>query len=354
MINIAFDEGGNTGDDLLHSEQKVFTLASNNYNDTQLKKLFSEFDSSNEAHFVKLRKSNKGRNQLLNFLNHELITEENIFISACNKEFALIAQLVDQIYEPYYHNSKGIDIYSNNFHIALTNFIYYFGNTHWDRDLFIAFLRAFMNLIRTKDKDSFISFGIAIDNLKAKMARSEVEVFMFPLLQPETFLDEVRSTSTKFTLDFTLSLFLTHCDKWHKKSGDKLSVLFDNSKQIEHYKEYIDWVRGLDCTKTDVGFGDKTMTFPAQIDELRLIDSKEHLSVQCSDILASTIAFYYNNTSEKQEPFREEIRKSKLFNLKNYHNVWPSLEDLKINESSLSGSNILDFLSNFSDSFPEK
>jgi hypothetical protein len=351
--NIAFDEAGNTGDDLLNKGQKVFTLASNNFKDFELASLFSSFDNNSEAHFVKLKNSKLGRKQLLDFINSDLITEKNIQLSACDKEFAVVSQLVDQIYEPHF-NSKGIDIYKNIIQLTLANMIYYFGKNSWDRGKYERFLSAFVSFIRSKEKESFLSFGAAIDELRQVMSKEEIEVLIFPLLQPKTYLDEVRSAPNKYSLDFTLSLFLIHCDKWYKSTGNKLSVQFDNSKQIEYHKKHIEWVKSFNCPTTDVGYGEKTMTFPSQIESLDLVNSENYLSVQCSDILASTIAFYYNNTNKKREIFRKQIRESKLFKLKNYYNIWPSVECLSVSNKASNGLNIIDFIMKFEGSFPTK
>ena len=52
---IYFDESGNTGQDMLNADQKVFVLASVNYNIEQLNQLKSIFDNNHEVHFKNLK-----------------------------------------------------------------------------------------------------------------------------------------------------------------------------------------------------------------------------------------------------------------------------------------------------------
>src|SRR5690606_20278040 len=52
---IYIDESGNTGQDLLNQDQRVFILSSNNFNDSELNELKAIFNECNELHFVKLK-----------------------------------------------------------------------------------------------------------------------------------------------------------------------------------------------------------------------------------------------------------------------------------------------------------
>ena len=70
------------------------------------------------------------------------------------------------------------------------------------------------------------------------------------------------------------------------------------------------------------------------------------MHVQFADLVASAIAFVYNNQNDRQIPFVEEIKRSELFNLKNFHTLWPepkiTPEDLDMTDGN--GVNVLDFL----------
>ena len=73
-VTIYFDESGNTGQDMLNKEQKVFVLASVNYDNQELEKIKNIFNINEEVHFKKLKNSSIGRKKIISFLNHELIS----------------------------------------------------------------------------------------------------------------------------------------------------------------------------------------------------------------------------------------------------------------------------------------
>jgi len=110
METIYFDEAGNTGQDLLNKEQNVFVLASVHFNEKELRVFQEIFKSHNEIHFKKLKETKFGRERILEFINHNLISEDRIICSVSNKEYVVVAQIVDLLIETVYHE-RGIDIY---------------------------------------------------------------------------------------------------------------------------------------------------------------------------------------------------------------------------------------------------
>ena len=155
--NIYIDEAGNTGQDLLNKDQKVFVLASNNFSPADTEIISALFPDKSEIHFKKLKKSGEGRKSILDFINHPLITEKNIYCSTIRKEYSTVAHIVDQLIEPFLYQG-GIDLYQYGQNIALTNFIIYFGNFFWDKNVYQKMLHSFIEMMRTKDENSVIVF----------------------------------------------------------------------------------------------------------------------------------------------------------------------------------------------------
>jgi hypothetical protein len=157
LIDIYFDEAGNTGQDLLNEDQKVFVLASNNYSANEIEILTSLFLDKSEIHFKQLKDSKAGRASIIEFLNHPLITEKNISCFTVHKEYATVAHIVDQLIEPVLYKA-GLDIYKFGENIALTNFIIHFGNFFWEKDIYIKMLNSFIEMMRTKQDTSINKF----------------------------------------------------------------------------------------------------------------------------------------------------------------------------------------------------
>lgn len=341
---ISFDESGNTGQDLLNKDQKVFVLSSVRFDNVEIETLTSLFKTASEIHFKNLKNSQYGRDKIIEFINHELITENNIICSVSNKEYVVVAQIVDQLIETFFHK-KGVDIYQYGTNLTYTNCIYYFGNHFWNKELYLKFLNLFVAMIRNKDSESIVNFYQSAYDLY-NSGREDYYQILEPILESQRYIKEIINAVTKYTLDVTLSSFMVLCDKWYKSINTKVNIIFDNSKQIEYYQDYITFCRNICATNTEVGFGSRKMTFPAQIEKMELVDSSDNLSVQFADLVASTIAFVYNNQNINQSPFVEKIKQSRLFNLKNYHTLWPepkiTPEDLDMEDGI--GINVLDFL----------
>lgn len=342
--NIYIDESGNTGQDLLNQEQKVFVLATNNFSVEEIDILTSIFESKSELHFKKLRNSDSGRASIIQLLNHPLITEKNILCLTGHKEYATVGQIVDQIIEPVLYDND-IDIYQYGQNIALTNFIFSFGNHFWDKELFMSFLNSFVKMMRTKTEETINEFYKA-SKLLFNSTKTKERDLILPVLQSENQITDILERVSKYTIDLTLSSFYILCDLWYKKVNKKLNIFQDNSKQMEHYKEYIEFTKNLNIPKQEIGFDSRKITFPTQIEKMELVDSQNYLGVQISDLIASSIGFMYSNDNLKQKNFVEQIQNSKLLNLSNYYTIWPNSyvtpEELKMEKGE--GQNVLDFL----------
>ena len=85
------DESGNTGQNLLDSEQPIFALASVLLTETDAGDLVTRVlgTSGPEAKFTSLRRSRRGRARVLDLFNSPLLTSETVKLAAYHKRFAL-------------------------------------------------------------------------------------------------------------------------------------------------------------------------------------------------------------------------------------------------------------------------
>lgn len=342
--DIYIDEAGNTGQDLLNSDQGAFVLASNNYSIDQQNVLAGIFSSNNELHFAALKGSQKGRDAIIQFINHPLICEEHIQCISAHKEFVAHTHIVDRLIEPVLYD-RGYDIYRQGENIWMSNYIYYAGKSNtWQKDLLEKLLTEFMLMARSKTNESIVSFYKTASNLyNVVPARDRYLVTL--ILDSRELIVDILQHIDKFSLDVTLSSFYVICDRWHKKTFKRLRIFQDDSKQIAHFREHIDFTINMQIEKQQVGFDGREMTYPTQINELKMVSSKEMLGVQLSDLIASSIAFMYNNKNTKHSSFVEQIQNSRLLDLSNYFAIWPTTAE-KLAEMKFTGTgeNPLDFL----------
>jgi len=349
---IYFDESGNTGQDLLNKDQRVFVLASVNYNQEQQLKIKEFFNIDGELHFKNLKNSGAGRRKIEAFLNSEWISEECIILYYANKEFATCGQVVNLLVETVFHH-KGYDLYIHGRHIAYTNWLFYFGNFYWNKSLFKKFLQSFVAMIRSKEQGDIDNFYVLADELYDQIKEKNI---LKPIRESKKHIDEIMAIIDKYSIDVTFSTFLVLCDKWSKQLNSKIDVRFDKSKQLEHYNQYVEKTLELSSidSKVEIGYDNRKMTFPHQINSVKLVDSVDEFGVQCADLIASAVAFAYNNEEGRYQRFSKQIKDSKLFKLSNAQCIWPtddvSPEALGMTEGE--GINPLDFLAiNFPQAF---
>lgn len=345
MNKIYFDEAGNTGADLLNKDQNFFVLCSNNYAKEETEIFFKLFKNKSELHFVQLKNSEAGRKSIINFLNHPLISENRIILYAADKEFVVITQMVSQLVETFYHKN-GMDLHRDNNNIVITQLIYWLSKSSWNKFSFQKLLNHFVKMFRVRDEQSIRLFYNLADEFYDKLGTEDKNVF-FPIVGSKIYIMEILNYADKFTLDITLSCFLALCNSWYDKTNQMFDVIVDNSKQLEYYLEFLNTLQNLKMPEQKVGYGTRTITFPLQINDIKLTSSEDEINIQISDIIASSLAFMSNNKNVKHERFVEQIKNSKVSKLKNTMFLGSSTYENANIEYHGEGQNILDFFESY-------
>ena len=153
---VAFDESGNSGANLLDSEQPVFVLSSVHFTDDEAGNLIET--NSDEMKFSKLKRSSKGKRKIINILNSELLNDDIVLVSAVHKRFMVITKMVDLLIEPMLYKS-GFDLYERGANIAMANMLYFCMPAFIGSEAFEAIQTAF-NYFKANAKS--VSQGISI------------------------------------------------------------------------------------------------------------------------------------------------------------------------------------------------
>jgi len=315
-MDIYIDEAGNTGQDLLNSDQPVFVLASHNYTLEEMDTLRGIFETKEELHFKNLKNSPVGRKNLIEFINHPLISEKHINVVVADKLNVACGHVVDRLMEPVYFD-ENIDIYAGKQNMLLNSYLHVFGTKYWDKALFESFITTFISMARNKSPESIESFYNAASMLYDS-PKTRQRAILVTVLKSREQIDEILEPIDKFALDVALSSFLLLCHLWFKKTKELITAFHDNSKQLEFYQYLIDKLIDGTHEKRIVQMGTEEVTLPYQVNEFKLVDSKDFLGVQLPDLNTSTMSFNYNNKNDKMRPFASEIQNSKLFNLSNH------------------------------------
>jgi len=308
---IYFDESGNTGLNYLDPNQPNLLLASVIINLDQALSLKSKITSQgDELHFSQLKRSKKYRKQIIELLNDELINKKNIICYIVNKRFALYGQIVEWLIEPYY-NDIGKNIYINGENLLIANYLYLFGNNFWDSELTNNFLNSFQNMMRIQTNESIEVFYNEVKNLID--LKVEGISYLKIIYKSKLFIKDYFQIPRKNSIDLFLSTFCLLCNSWSEKLDTKFNVVFDNSTQIDFWKEQIESLSNNRMDNTILKIRDLKMNYPLMINSLRLEDSKHNVCLQIADIIVSSMGFALKNLNdEKYGDFANSIIHSGL------------------------------------------
>lgn len=351
-MTIYCDEAGNSGQNLLDKDQPVYVFASINYDEDEARSILNSIQSSaSEIHFNKLRKYRKFHSQIQSCLNHELISYERIKILYYDKKFALCAHLVDQLAEPVFYH-KNIPFFDHRFNIKYANTIYYLCTYDQRKEKFMNILVLFQNLIRKHDEKAiqeFYDYLRILYKQVPKWQKNVLEYFILSELHIKSIIESLRI----YTIDLALPSFTLMSDIWHKQINEKLDIYHDDSKQIEFWREYIDYLtEEMGNGKTEVGYDERKMFFPLQINSLNLVSSKDVLQIQLADLIASSFAHFAKNKviNNTEDQLASIIAKTKLGNIE-VHPLGFSEEDLKADFNFSKDENAIDHLDFLAEKF---
>ncbi len=347
-MKIYFDEAGNSGQNLLDPNQPIFVIASINFTEDEAKKILNPIQTaSEEFHFVRLKKYHKNQQQIIEVLNHKLITSKRVKIIYYDKRFGLIAHLVDQLIETsFYH--KGLDLYKKGLNLTYSNSIYSYGKDVWNKDLNEMFLTNFQNMIREKSKESIEIFYSTAKQLQNSVEKNHKKILQ-PVIDSEEYIESILNSIKKYSIDLTLPSITRLADLWYKETNEALEIVHDDSKQVEFWKNLIYFMSNmLGTEKVEVGYDYRKMTYPLSIDSVELEASKDVIQIQLADLIASSLAYCVKKIhidKTLDDEFANEILKSKIANIKSYP-IMPSdkLTPKQLGTEDDRGINPLDYL----------
>ena len=344
---IYFDEAGNSGDNLLDSDQTVYTLVSHNYSEEEATAILSELlkeSKADELHFKNLRKYSKYRTMVLAVLNNELIEKQRVFHYVGHKEFMIVAHLVDQLIEPVLHDG-GIDIYKEGLNLSTSNIIYILGSNVWDKELFKNMCACFVSWARSVSEHDSIVFYAAVNKLLESVKGSTDKLLIGLIAKSQRFKESIEYGLGKYTLDITLSCLVAHCQHWADICQNPFNITFDASKQIDYWRDRIEYL-SKELPPAEVGYGSRKYKYPLLIDNFKTESSKHNMSLQLADLFASSINFCYNTLAKgNEDEFCRAIWESKI-NETRGNSIWPTtmVTPEQLDMTDTAGVNPLDFI----------
>ncbi len=319
MIEIYFDEAGNTGHDLLNSEQPLYVLSSIKIlNDVAKQKLESSFTDIDLLHFKRKKNSASGRKEILDFWdkNFDFLNENSKSI-VIHKKYMIVCQMLNYLVEPQLYED-GIDYYDAGMNIGHSNMMYMCIPGFCGSGLANMLYKAFINMFKIKDQKSIITFYKLLDLMEKKSSSEEFKTDIFILKRSITEISETLQIVNKYVLDPSMHSLISLITLWNNELEEEFNVFHDRSNTILNQKEILDFLNDIEGDEQSIGYGEFKATFPIKMDSFRFISS-DNFSIKIVDIISSSLLY----VSINDDDFAKELNKI-ISNWKWTNNIMPS------------------------------
>ncbi len=208
---IAFDESGNTGQDLINPDQPIFALASVCISDSDADDILGNLKTQREQEvkFTSLLQSQPNQEKIISFFQSDLINPKNVKLNIIHKSCMIVGEVVDLLYEPLAHRD-GIDLYQRGANIGLTNLLYTTLPVVCGEENFVLFQKLFVEMIRNKNAASIREFYTRVHVMYESCRLPDFKPLIATIIASENIVLEVLSAVDNTALDPAVSSFVAH------------------------------------------------------------------------------------------------------------------------------------------------
>ncbi len=292
---VAFDESGNTGSDLLNAQQPVFSLASVHISRKLADELLDRIKTpqTKEVKFSRLRRSVSGRRRILEFLSSPELTSSNARTTYFHKRFMVVTKVVDLLIETIAYED-GVDLYKDGANIATSHLHYYCMPTFCGEGRTKSFLRRFIKMVRTQSPQSIRKFYKTVWMLYEQSTDREYAESLAPILISERSIESILRSNNKNSLDPAIPAFVQHCSFWGEHFGGQFDLVHDDSKPIFQEKKMLESLMSRGEEEQVIGYDRRKFVFPLRARGVKLGRSDEDPRLQVADLIASSGALWMN------------------------------------------------------------
>ncbi len=282
-LQVCFDESGNTGQDLLSSDQPVYVLASVAVAPDVAFELVRSAAARSEFHFKQARRSSAGREQIVRLLSAAQLTPETVKLLGVHKGFMVTTKMVDLLVEPIAH-AFNFDLYADGLHLALSNLWHAAMPVLGSREAFVRVQRSFIAMVRRPEETSVATFITAVDAMEDSWRGTRPEE-AFALWRLGAKLQQFGSAEIP-DLDPAPPAFIALAHDWSEQAGP-FEVIHDQHRGMEHWKSVLArfWPEEA-RQQVFVGHSGRSFRYPLPIDGLAFVDSRTDPRVQVADAVA--------------------------------------------------------------------
>ena len=303
---IAFDEAGNTGQNLLDPAQPIFVLSSVCLEISEAQALCDLVGSPGEVHFKHLKRSHDGQRRILALLRSSLLTRDTVKVTVIHKSFMVTAKVIDLLVEEMAYQD-GVDLLKRGANVAMSNILYFVTPTVCGVENFRAFQDAFVRMIRTRIPAEVTAFYDSVNCLYQACKIEDHRALLAMIAGTRGIIHDVLEDVRITALDPAVPAFVSLCYDWENQLDRPFCILHDASKPIAFDKtlleHFMDTAVGDEEVISVVG---SKIKLPLRATGITFVDSLSAPQVQVADVVASSFAFLHNHGTGDPS-FRAEL-----------------------------------------------
>lgn len=303
MLTLYMDESGFTGEDLMSASQPIFVHVSTMLSDEESMVLNNEYFKGVQASELKhknLSKRPRGQDRLARFIAD---TKGNGKFTAwlCHKEFTLLTYLVDLWVEPAMRQD-GIDLYRDGANLGLCNMAYYCLRTFQSDHFLSGHLRRFQRMMIQRTQKSYREFWGRVFQDYHRVDKRTKDILVFFLGGEMKLGYEQLRKIPKRALDPALTTLFETCSHWRKRTDEPLKVVHDKSSSLARDKWLWDMISSPALEERTIGVPGRQTTFPLNVIQTEVADSRSHLQLQLCDLVAGATAAWCRQFIDQSPP----------------------------------------------------
>jgi Protein of unknown function (DUF3800) len=301
ILDIACDEAGHTGPDLLQKDQRMFAFSSVELTDAEAFEIVRKARIDHPVQMQELKASkllatNRGRNLIAALL---AAIEGRYVASVADKLLALCSWLFEYIYEPVYQDDPQL-LYEKDFHrfVATYTWMWMTDPSSEARPT----IEQFQKYMRSRDPaDAPFLFNNPRPPLSLDASEHPFELILrFAYGYRDIIIaDNARQNDEtldpgRWILDLSNSNLRSHLNHWGRK-GKLLSVRCDSSKPLKAF------AHTHTGDENDPGImhqrmkGNLTPLGWKLLEPVAFVNSREHPAIQLADVVAGTATAVFGN-----------------------------------------------------------
>lgn len=273
MLEIGFDESGNSGQNLLDRVQPVYTLASVARPESEVAAAVAtllEGTDFDELKFSEMRRSESGQNLISALFDPDLLDPARARVVPVDKDWMVAGKMVDLLWEPHTNDSNAF--YASGVHRQIASALQRQGPTEAGPEVWERWQRAFVAAVRRpRDEARIAELEAALEALKTAAQEQPIGILL------EVVPDDAASLAALIPhgddeLDPALGGLVEQLHHWSQRLGEPFRVVHDDSAVVRHWQQLLERLSDEESSRRTFDIGDIHFDFPLYGVEIGTVD----------------------------------------------------------------------------------